>query len=228
MAQRRVVIVGGHGKVALLAAPKLVEAGLSVDSLIRDPDHSAEVERAGANPVVLDIERAGTAELAEAFRGAEAVVFSAGAGGGNPPRTRAVDHAAAVRTMEAARQAGATRYVMVSYARSRTDIHTLEPESSFFPYAEAKHHADEHLRGTELDWTILGPGRLTEEPASGLIHVLDAEAAAAAKSAGGPEATVTSRDNVAEVIRHVLEQGAAVRETVTFFDGEVPIAQAVG
>lgn len=228
MAQKHVAIVGGHGKVALLAAPKLVEAGFAVDSLIRNPDHAVEVERAGANPVVLDVEGAGTAELAEAFRGAEAVVFAAGAGGGNPPRTRAVDHAAAVRTMEAARQAGAARYVMVSYTRSLTDIHTLEPGNSFFPYAEAKHHADEFLRGTELDWTILGPGGLTGEPASGLIHVLDAEAAAAAASEGGREATATSRENVAEVLRHVLQNGAAVRETVNFFDGETPIAQAIG
>lgn len=227
MAQRRVVIVGGHGKVALLAAGKLVEAGFAVDALIRNPDQAAEVERTGAKPVVLDVERVGTAELVETFRGADAIVFSAGAGGGNPPRTRALDHAAAVRTMEAARQAGVMRYVMVSYARSRTDIHTLDPENPFFPYAEAKHHADEFLRGTELDWTILGPGGLTEEPASGLIHVLDAEAAAA-KSDGGREATVTSRDNVAEVIRHVLQNGAAVGETVNFFDGETPIDQAIG
>lgn len=226
MTQGRVVIVGGHGKVALLAAPKLVDAGFSVDSLIRDPDHASEVERAGANPVVLDVEGAGTAELAEAFSGAAAVVFSAGAGGGDPRRTRAVDHAAAVRTMEAARQAGATRYVMVSYVRSGTDIRTLEPESSFFPYAEAKHHADEFLRGTQLDWTILGPGGLTEEPSSGLIHVLDADAAA--QSAEGRQTTVTSRENVAEVIRHVLDKDAAVHQTVNFFDGQTPIAQAIG
>ncbi len=118
---------------------------------------------AQAEPVVLDVEEADTAALAEAFAGAEAVVFSAGAGGGNPERTRAVDQDAAIRSMDAAEQAGVSRYVMVSYARSETDIHTLDTDSSFYPYAAAKHHADNHLRSTKLNYAILGPGKLTEE-----------------------------------------------------------------
>ncbi|MVT25566.1 SDR family oxidoreductase [Nesterenkonia alkaliphila] len=224
--QNKIVIVGGHGKIALLAAPKLVDSGFRVESLIRNPDHAEEVAATGAAPVVLDIEVADTSALAEAFAGAWAVVFSAGAGGGNPARTKAVDHQAAVRTMDAAAQAGVRRYVMVSYSRSEVDIHTLDPQSSFYPYAEAKHHADNYLRGTELDYTILGPGKLTAEPASGKILVTDA-AGAAASSQDGPAATETSRENVAEVIRHVLAQGAAVRQTVNFFDGESPIAEAI-
>ncbi|GAA1808832.1 SDR family oxidoreductase [Nesterenkonia flava] len=222
-----VVIVGGHGKIALLTAPKLVAAGYAVEALIRNPEHEADVEAAGAQPRILDVEGAETSELAAAFAGAEAVVFSAGAGGGNPARTKAVDHEAAVRTMDAAAQAGVSRYVMVSYARSEVDIHTLDPQSSFYPYATAKHHADNYLRGTELDYTILGPGALTTEPASGKIMVLDAEAAAATLSQGGPEASHTSRENVAEVIVHVLRAGAAVRQTVNFFDGTTPIAEAI-
>lgn len=225
--QRKVVIIGGHGKIALLTAPKLTDAGFAVESLIRNPDHAEDVEAAGATPVHLDIEEAETQSLADAFAGAWAVVFSAGAGGGNPARTQAVDHLAAVRTMDAAAQAGVSRYVMVSYSRAEVDIHSLDKESSFFPYAEAKHHADNHLRGTDLDYTILGPGRLTAEPASGSIVVTDASGAADASAHRGAEATETSRDNVAEVIRHVLANGTGGRRTINFFDGQTPIAEAI-
>lgn len=225
--QKKVVIVGGHGKIALLAAPKLIDAGFAVESLIRNPAQAEEVEATGAAPVLLDIEEAQTQSLADAFAGAWAVVFSAGAGGGNPDRTKAVDHLAAVRTMDAAAQAGASRYVMVSYSRSEVDIDSLDKQSSFYPYAEAKHHADNYLRGTDLDYTILGPGRLTAEPASGSIIVTDAAGAAGASAQGGAEATETSRENVAEVIRHVLVSGAGSRQTINFFDGQAPIAEVI-
>lgn len=224
--KKRVVIIGGHGKIALLTAPRLAAAGYAVDSVIRAPEQADDVREAGANPVLLDVERAGVEELARLFEGADAVVFSAGAGGGNPARTRAVDYEAAVRTMDAAEQAGVTRYAMVSYVRSETDVFSLDKENSFYPYAEAKHLADNHLRSTGLDYTILGPGMLTTEPASGAIRVLGAGAAAAAAS-GAPDTAGTSRENVAEAIVHVLTTGAAIRETVNFFDGDTPIAEAI-
>ncbi len=225
--QRKVVIVGGHGKIALLAAPKLVEAGFSVESLIRNPDQAEDVAATGASPVVLDVESSDTETLADAFAGSSAVVFSAGAGGGNPARTKAVDQDAAIRTMDAAAQAGVPRYVMVSYVRSEVDIHNLDPESSFYPYAAAKHHADNHLRGSALDYTILGPGGLTNEPASGKITTVDANGAATASAQGTPESTSTSRENVAEVITYALSADVARQQTVNFFDGETPIADAI-
>ena len=120
--ENRVVLIGGHGKVALLAAPKLVERGYAVDSMIRNAEHAAEVEAAGANPVVLDIESSDIDQLADVFKGASAVVFSAGAGGGNEQRTRSVDFEGAVRSMKAAQQAGVKRYVMVSYSRALVDV----------------------------------------------------------------------------------------------------------
>lgn len=223
---KRVVILGGHGKVALLAAPKLVAAGWSVDSLIRNPEHRDDVAATGATPVVLDIEQADVGQLAEAFAGADAVVFSAGAGGGNPARTKAVDLEAAVRSMEAAEKAGVSRYVMVSYVRAETDVDTLDPQSSFYPYAEAKHHADAHLRGTGLDWTILGPGSLTLEPATRRLQVADGAGLIEGRKPE-PEEVGTSRENVAEAITHVVTTGSAVRKTVNFYDGETPLEQAL-
>lgn len=223
---RRVVLVGGHGKIALLAAPKLAERGFAVDSLIRNPEHSGEISQIGATPVVLDIENADVDQLAEAFRGAHAVVFSAGAGGGNPQRTRAVDFEAAARSMEAAERAGVSRYVMVSYSRALVDVENLDPEDSFYTYAKAKHDADAVLRGTGLDYTILGPGVLTLEPASRQILIADGAGNIDGKSPS-PQTGKVSRENVAEVIAHVVDARAAVRATVNFYDGRTPIAEAI-
>lgn len=224
--ERRVVLIGGHGKVALLAAPKLVARGFAVHSLIRNPDHSAEISATGATPVVLDIENAGVEQLAEAFSGAHSIVFSAGAGGGNKERTRAVDFDAAVRSMEAAKQAGVSRFVMVSYSRALVDVDNLDPENSFYTYAKAKHDADAVLRETDLDYTILGPGALTLDPASKKITIADETGNIDGKAPEAENGKV-SRENVAEVITHVVDTEAAQRSTVNFYDGSTAIAEAI-
>lgn len=212
----RIAIVGGHGKVALLLAPLLAEQDHEVTALIRDPDHSRDVEAAGATPVVADVEELDTAGIAQVIGGHDAVVFSAGAGGGDPDRTRAVDRDAAIRSMDAAEQAGVQRYVMVSYNGAGPD-HGVDPETPFFHYAEAKAAADEHLRGSGLDWTVLGPSRLTEEPVTGSIFV-------GARDEGSGE---VSRENVARVIAEALDSNATVGRTIEFHDGSTPIAEAL-
>ena len=224
MAEKKAVIIGAHGKIALLAAPRLVDAGYAVDGVIRNPDHADDIRATGANPVELSLEDASVDDLAQAFAGADAVVFAAGAGGGNPARTDAVDHKGAVRAMDAAQQAGVDRFVIVSYSRALVDVDTLDPEDSFFPYAKAKHDADEHLRSTNLDYTILGPGRLTLEPATEKIVIADRTGAVEGLPA---EAAVTSRDNVAAVIAHVLIENAGSRQTINFYDGDTAIADAI-
>ncbi|WP_417233692.1 SDR family oxidoreductase [Arthrobacter sp.] len=226
MSAERVVILGGHGKIALLAAPQLTAAGYAVESVIRNPEQSGDVEAAGGTAVVLDIETATVDQLAEAFSGAQAVVFSAGAGGGNPERTRAVDFEAAVRSMDAAEQAGVKRFVIVSYSRASVDVGNLDSENSFYPYAQAKHDADEHLRGTGLDYTILGPGMLTLEPATGQIRLAASDGSLDGRDPDGEERN-TSRGNVAAVITHVIAANAAVRQTVNFYDGDTAIADAL-
>lgn len=223
---KRVVIIGGHGKVALLAAPKFRDAGYSVDSIIRNPEHKADIEQRGANPVLLDIENATVDELREAFEGADAVVFSAGAGGGDPERTRAVDYEAAVRSIDAAEKAGVKRYVMVSYVTADIDVERLDEDESMYPYANAKHDADAHLRASGLEHTILGPGVLTLEPATGRIQLVDREGKidGAEPQEGQSD---TSRENVAEVMVHVVAHNAGVGEKINFYDGETPIAEAI-
>ena len=209
----RITIIGGHGKIALLAAPLLVKAGHEVTSVFRTPDHEADVAKTGAAAKVADVEQLDTAQLTQLFDGQDAIIWSAGAGGGNPARTKAVDQDAAIRTMDAAQHAGAKRYVMVSYFNSSRD-HGVDPEDGFWHYAEAKSIADEHLRGTDLDWTILGPSLLTLEPGSGTITV----------DGKGSE---VSRENVAQVIAAVVEDANTIGRTINFDDGDTPIAEAI-
>ena len=165
-----VTIIGGHGKVALLAEPLLVERGHTVNALIRRPEQSEDIVTRGANPVVTDITALSTEEMAKLLTelGTEVLVWSAGAGGvGGPERTYAVDRDAAIRSMDAARLAGIKRYVMVSYLGAGAG-HGIDPDNSFYAYAESKAIADEYLRGSGLDYTILGPGMLTLEEAGGI------------------------------------------------------------
>lgn len=213
----RIAIIGGHGKVALRLSALLADEGHSVTSFIRNPDHAADVAQTGATPSVLDVENATTAELAEALKGHDAVVWSAGAGGGNPRRTYAVDRDAAIRSMDAAAQAGVDRYVMVSYLGAGKD-HGVPESNSFFAYAEAKAAADDYLRGTGLAWTILGPGSLTDNPGTGRIDVDPPRDGSGA----------TSRDNTASVAAAVIEMPETAGRTIEFRDGSLPVAAALG
>lgn len=209
----RIVLIGGHGKVALRLERLLSARGDEVDAVIRNPAHAADVAATGANPVVADIETLDIDALAELLRGRDAVVWSAGAGGGDPRRTYAVDRDAAMRSMAAAEAAGVRRYVMVSYYRSPD--HSVPEADAFHAYAEAKAAADEHLATTALDWTILGPSRLTDGEGTGRIDV------------EGSESLTVDRADVAAVAAAVIEEPATIGRTIRFNAGVTPIADAI-
>lgn len=214
----RILVFGGHGRIALLLAPLLVARGHEVTGVIRNPDHVSEVEESGAIALVADIETMDVDALTEIIRGHDAVVWSAGAGGGSPERTYAVDRDAAERTMDAAERAGVRRYVMVSWIGSTAD-HGVPEDDSFFPYADAKWAADEHLRASGLDGTILGPGTLTFDDPTGRIRI-------------DPERRgEVSRADVAAVIVATLEDPGTIGRTIRFGNGDegtsVPIAEAI-
>ncbi len=209
-----VALIGAHGKVGRLLVPILTDHGHDVSGIVRLESQLPLVEELGGTPVLLDIEHASTEEMTEALRGHDAVVWSAGAGGGDPERTYAIDRDAAIRSMDAAAAAGASRYVMVSWIGSVPD-HGIAEDNSFFPYADAKLAADDHLRDTDLDWTILGPGTLTNNAATGTIDV-DAE--------NGD----TSRGNVALVAAQALQSPSTVGQFIRFVDGDTPVLEVFG
>ncbi|MCC9204864.1 SDR family oxidoreductase [Arthrobacter sp. zg-Y769] len=211
----RIAIIGGHGKVALHLARRLSGNGHTVTSLFRNPEHTADVEKTGAEAVVADVENLSTEQIADLLRGQDAVVWTAGAGGGTPERTFAVDRDAAIRSMDAAEAAGVNRYVMVSYFGAGKD-HGVPEDDGFFAYAEAKADADEHLRASRLQWTILGPSALTLDPGTGRIE-----------TGAGVEGTQVSREDVAHVAAEVLERPETVGRTIEFNNGSTPVAEAL-
>ena len=215
----RIAIIGGHGKVALRLAPLLREAGHEVDAIVRNPDHGEEVAGTGALPVVADVESLDTDALTDLLAGHDLVVWSAGAGGGDPDRTYAVDRDAAIRSMDAAVRAGVDRYVIMSYFGAGPD-HGIPEDDAFFPYAEAKAAADEHLRASSLDWVILAPSALTLEAPTGHVEV-------DAAGEGEVHAGSVSRDDVARVAAAVVERGDLRGVTVRFNNGPTPIEQAL-
>lgn len=213
----RITIIGGHGKVALLLAPLLVEAGHDVTSVIRNPEHEQDVARTGARPVVADVAASDLDALTDLLADSDAVVWSAGAGGGSPERTYAVDRDAAIRSIDAAVAAEARRYVMVSYFGAGPD-HGVPQDNPFHAYADAKTAADAYLEGTDLAWTILRPSALTLDAATG--HIAAGE---------GVTAGQVSRDNVAHVIRSVVSHpDSTSRRVIAFNDGPSPIDEVVG
>ncbi|MUK01300.1 NAD(P)H-binding protein [Vibrio cholerae] len=211
----RVAIIGGHGKVALHLTKILTSQGHQVSSIFRNQDHAGDVEQAGATPVVADLAELSVEDMADVFRGHDAVVWSAGSGGSSPEATYAVDRDAAIRSMDAAEQASVGRYVMVSYLGASKD-HGVPEDNSFFHYAEAKAAADEHLRNSSLAWTILGPGSLTTDPGTGTIEVADK-----------PQQDSVPREDVALVAAVVLGNLATVDQTIQFNSGQTPVAEAI-
>lgn len=213
MVRMDVTIVGGHGQIALLLAKRLSDRGHRVRSTLRNPDHEPDLLAAGAEPVRVDLEDP-MSDLDAAIRGADAVVFAAGAGpGSGPQRKRDVDLGGAVRLVGAARDVGVRRYVMVS----ATGTERAAMAGAMGPYLEAKLEADEALAASGLDFTIVRPGRLTNDPGTGLV------ACAAHFGRSGELA----RDDVAAVLHAVLELPQTIGHTFEVMDGDTPVARAV-
>jgi uncharacterized protein YbjT (DUF2867 family) len=212
----RVAIVGGHGQIARHLHPLLVEAGHHPVALVRNEDHRADLEAMGAEVRLLDIEREDAAAFGRAFDGCRAVVFSAGGGpDGNIERKRTVDLEGSLKSIDGARAAGIARFVQVSA------INVDEPVADdvgevWKAYVEAKRDADAALRATALDWTIIRPGRLTDEDPIGLVAL-------------GPDVPRASipRADVAAVLAAVLERPETARQQWNLVSGEDTIAHAI-
>jgi uncharacterized protein YbjT (DUF2867 family) len=210
----RVLLIGGHGKVARHVSRLLVDRSHSVTAVIRNPDHAADATADGATSLVADVEGMDVDALAHVVQGHDVVVWSAGAGGGSPSRTYAVDRDAAIRSMDATAAAGVDRYVMVSFFGSGTD-HGVPPDDPFFPYADAKTAADAHLQASSLAGTILRPSRLTDDPPTGRIET----------SRTGATRGSVPRADVALVVAEVVQRPGLAGKVIEFNTGPTPVAQ---
>ncbi|WP_431296001.1 NAD(P)H-binding protein [Rahnella sp. PAMC 25559] len=212
----QVAIVGAHGQIGKLIIKHLRAQGLEAIGIVRKTEQLAQMDALGAKGVLLDIENTTAQALAVALKGADAVVFAAGAGGGSTAeRKRTVDYAGSVLLAQAAQLAGIRRYVQIS----AVDVDKpLKPDTDpvWKAYVEAKRDADIELRKSGLDWTILRPGPLTDDPATGLVTLNE--------HAGRGD---VSREDVALVVVAVLNAPSSVGKQWELRGGDTPVRDAV-
>ncbi|MBC7631857.1 SDR family oxidoreductase [Aeromicrobium sp.] len=212
----RIAIVGGHGNIARLLIPLLAEAGHQPLALVRDPGQAPELERLGAEVAIVDIEKDSAEAFAEAFRGADAIVFAAGGGGdGNIERKKTVDLGGSLKSIEGATIAGVKRFVQIS-AISVDEPLDADAGESWVAYVEAKRDADIALRGSELDWTIIRPGGLTDEAPTGMVTLAESV-----------DRAQVPRADVAAVIAAVLATPSTIGKQWELISGDTPIAEAL-
>jgi uncharacterized protein YbjT (DUF2867 family) len=208
-----VVIAGGHGKIALHLERLLADGGHRVTALIRRRDHDSDVREAGAEPVLCDLEQED--ELSHYVQGADAMVFAAGAGpGSGPERKRTVDLGGAVKLIDGARRAGVRRYLMISSIGADNPAAASE---QMRPYLEAKAEADRQLVDSGLDWTIVRPGMLTDEPGTGRVELTED------MSVRGS----IPREDVARVLAASLGNDGTIAKTFVAVAGETPVEDAI-
>ncbi|HJT92857.1 MAG TPA: NAD(P)H-binding protein [Mycobacterium sp.] len=222
----RIVIAGGHGKIALVLEghPRRDERRLlslrgdSVAGFIRNPAHVADLEAAGAEPLVVDLENASVEEVAAHLRGADAVVFAAGAGpGSGAARKETVDRDAAILLADAAEAAKVARYVMISSMGADAEAPDDAGDPVFVAYLRAKGAADDDVRArTALESTIVRPGHLTNDPGTGQVSIAD-------ETGHGN----IPREDVATVLLAVLDTPGSAGQTFEVISGDTPITEAV-
>jgi nucleoside-diphosphate-sugar epimerase len=206
-----ILVAGGHGQIGQRLLRLLAEGGHRGRGLIRNPDHVADLERLGATAILCDLEHD---DPRPHLGGADAIVFTAGAGpGSGPERKRTVDLGGALKLIEAASELGVARYVIVSSMGTEDAEHA----GPMRPYLEAKAEADDALRTSGLDWTIVRPGHLTDVPGTGRVD---------AGPALGRRGDVP-RDDVALVLLEVLQAPNTIRTQFELLAGDTPVREAV-
>lgn len=211
----RVAIAGGHGKIARLLEQLLVDSGHEAIGIIRNPDHASELLSIGAIPMVIDLERSDAQSLARNLEGVDAVVFAAGAGpGSSAERKMTVDRDGAILLADAAVLAGITRIVVVSVISA--DDFDPQSDDVFQIYLRAKAEADAVVRGHDIDWTIIRPGSLTDDPPTGTV-----------KLGEHVERGPIPRADVAALIWSTLVDGSAIRSQFEAVTGDDSVSDAL-
>ncbi len=209
-----VAIAGAHGKIAMRLASVLAGDGDSVIGLIRNPDHAADVRTQGASAVVCDLEHATVDEVGGAIRDADAAVFAAGAGpGSGAERKLTMDRDGAIKLLDAATAAGVPRFQIISAVGAENPP---GGDDAFGVYLRAKAEADEAVRNSDRDWTIVRPGRLTEDRGTGSVRI-----------ESSPFRGQIPRDDVASVLARLLRDSRSSRRLLYVNGGEQPIEQAL-
>jgi len=215
----RIVIAGGHGQIARQFGRLVSETSHQPVGMIRKAEQIPDLQEDGVEPAIIDLEATDVAEMTDIVRGADVVVFAAGGGAdGNAQRKETVDKGAAIMLADAAEAAGVRRYVMVSaMGTEQADPPAADGSGDdvFQIYLRAKQAADDDVRARDLDWTIVRPGRLTDDVPTGCVQL------------GELEHGSVTRGDVAHVLAEVIEADNTIGKTFDVLGGEVPIKEAV-
>ncbi len=207
----RVLVAGANGQVGQHIVRLLAERDHQVQAMIRDQDQAQRLRELGGEPVVADLE----GDVSHTVQGSDAVIFSAGGGpGSSAEKKETVDYGGASKLIQAAIEHGVNRYLMVS------TVGAQDPENAnekMQPYLRAKARADEELKHSGLDYTIVRPGPLTDEQGTGRID---------ASTELGRRKEIP-REDVARTIVVALEQRNTVGKTFEVFAGETPVEEAL-
>ena len=207
----KVLIAGSHGKIGQRLVRLLALQGHEVIAMIRDGDQEAALRALGGQPLLADL----AGDVSAAPAGCDAIVFTAGAGPGSGPGPKqTIDRGGAEKLVDAAKANRVRRYVMVS----SQGAHAPEDGSDALrPYLEAKRQADDYLAASGLDYTIVRPGGLTEDPGRGTVTV--------STQLGGRG--MVPRDDVAATLAAVLKRDNTIGVTFELFEGDTPIDEAL-
>ena len=205
----KVLVIGANGKTATRVVQRLKGSSHDPLAMIRNPSQREKFDEMGVPTVLADLEY----PIDHAVRGCDAVIFAAGSGGHTgKDKTVLVDHIGAIRAIVTAQVHGARRFIMLSAINADANS-----QSRIAHYHRAKAHADNHLRETDLDYTIVCPGRLTDEPGTGTVTV-------------GPELHgkgQTSRDNLAAALVRCLDLPNTVGRSFSLLEGDTPLDEAL-
>ena len=207
-----VFIAGANGQIGQHLLQEMAESAHEARALIRHPDQGPELQQLGATETVLgDLEQ----DCSEAMKGCDAVIFTAGSGPHTgPDKTIDVDQDGAVRLMDTARAMGIKRFIIVSSMRAE------EPEKGpekLRHYLEAKRNADEHLKNSGLNYTIVRPGQLTNDEGTGKVQV----------SPRLPDFGKIPRQDVARVLLAALDSDTTINRVFDVVSGDTPVSDSL-
>ena len=207
-------ILGISGAIGALLADKLTAAGTEVHGLVRKPAQQVDLAARGVETTLGELSTMSATELARAASGSDAIVYTAGSNGGAREVTKAIDGDGVAKSLEAARLAGVRRFVLVSVLPESWRERDNPDEVEY--YFAVKKQADIAVTRSDLDWVILRPSLLIDDPALGTISLGPAEAHGE-----------IARADVAETLAELLLEPRIRRQILELNTGTTPIREAV-
>ncbi|AKG75041.1 SDR family oxidoreductase [Salinicoccus halodurans] len=206
----RVLVVGANGQIGHQVAEKLKNKGHDPVAMVRKEEQVSQFKDKGIETVLGDLEK----DFSHAFENVDSVVFAAGSGGSTgADKTIIIDQEGAIETVDNAKRAGVKHFVIIS------SIGADDPKNAdqIKHYLYAKRRADEHLKASGLDYTIIRPGMLQNEAGTGKVKVFEGE----------PEMGEIPREDVAAVIAHAVDKNQPANKIYNLIEGDTPVEDSI-